>query len=53
MIIFAVRHADKLGGQGQDGLNDKGTARAKLLARMLAERTGGLRRLPRRAIRWR
>jgi phosphohistidine phosphatase SixA len=37
MIIFAMRHADKLRGQGQDGLDENGTARAKLLARMLAE----------------
>jgi 2,3-bisphosphoglycerate-dependent phosphoglycerate mutase len=37
MIVFVVRHADKLRGQGQDGLNDKGVARAELLARMLAD----------------
>jgi len=37
MIVFVLRHADKLRGHGQDGLDDKGVARAKLLARMLAE----------------
>jgi broad specificity phosphatase PhoE len=37
MIIFVLRHTDKLRGPGQDGLDDKGVLRAKLLARMLAD----------------
>jgi broad specificity phosphatase PhoE len=36
MIIFVLRHADKLPGAHQDGLLPKGIERARLLARMLA-----------------
>jgi phosphohistidine phosphatase SixA len=36
MVIFVLRHADKLIGQNEDGLNPQGIERARLLARMLA-----------------
>jgi phosphohistidine phosphatase SixA len=36
MLIFVLRHADRMPDPA-DALSDKGRARAKLLARMLAE----------------
>src|SRR5262245_25981346 len=36
MVIFVLRHANKLIGQNEDGLNPSGIERAQLLARMLA-----------------